>query len=428
VTVATALTRWSKPLKETCYAALQRRGNTARQVLVKKYLAMQVKNDKPLRRWALARACSVEQAYWWATDTKAARRYLRLLFDCGPYEGNVRRRPFTTTDQENKRVLLPRLENPQQRVCYLCGAAAGDASDDDDGPVAQTLEHVLLTCRHAELAGLRARMIRGLRAINVPTLANPDYKNATDAMTVFLLCSAVGPLDELPVLLPGPRDATRAGRSINPEPSRARQTAKWVAAALQEFNTAVRNVKYKGDPDHLPGGRLVKLVLEWSLQMFLIHRRAVRDNEEYRQRLRDPADLRAARTAPRRTETERADQAKKRAAKKRAAKAVPVGPAATLATAKRRAAAKQTRATAKQAAKGKAAGGGLQIARATMRQQPQRHRKPPEAATAVARPAAAVAAPAPGGPSRSGVRWRGGAGTPTSSQPHHPNPTQNLVS
>jgi hypothetical protein len=431
VTVATALTRWSKPLKEMCYVALQRRGNTTRQVLVKKYLAMQIKNDKPLRRWALARACSVEQAYWWATDTKAARRYLRLLFDCGPYEGNIRRRPFTIKDPENKRILLPRLD-PQQRVCYLCGAADGGASDDDsDGPAVQTLEHVLLECRHAELAALRARMVRDLRAINVPTLANPDYKNVTDAMTVFMLCSAVGPLEELPVLLPGPCDATRVGRSRNPEPGRARQTAAWVAAALQEFNAAVRNVRYKGDPDQLPGGRLVKLVLEWALQIFLIHRRAVRDNDEYRLRLRDPAELRAARAAPRRTEEQRADQSKKRAAQKRAAKAVPIGPAAKLATAKRRVAAKDARAAAKQAAKDKAAGGGLQIAFATTRRQPQRRRKPPEAAAAVTRPAAASAAPAPGGGGRSGARRRDNAiavaaPVPVSRphQPNQPNPNQ----
>ena len=181
----------------------------------------------------------------------------------------------------------------------------------------------------------------------------------------------------------GPRDASRVGRSRDPEPGRARQTAAWVAAALQEFNAAVRNVRHKGDPDQLPGGRLVKLVLEWALQIFLIHRRAVRDNDEYRLRLRDPAELRAARAAPRRTEEQRADQSKKRAAQKRAAKAVPVGPAAKLATAKRRVAAKDARAAAKRAAKDRAAGGGLQIARATTRRQPQCRRKPPEVAASM---------------------------------------------
>ena len=358
VRVGTAYGQWSTTLRSMCRAALRWRGNRVRQVAVRTFIAAQIAGDhKPLRRWALFTSASYERAYFWSTDLKAARRFIRLKLDKGPYEANVRRRAFIVVHGKLE-IVLNRLDDPAQRVCYLCGpgppggdgAAVGDNGDEGERAAGQpeTLEHMLFHCPHADLAAARARATSALAAIARAASVEgqhhtPDFACPSVLLTTFMLCGSVGPLQDMGPMLAGAGPAERAGRVMDLERGRARTTAEWVAALLGPWMAAVRDPRFKGDPDRLPGGRLVQVVLDWALDLFTNRRRALRESEEFRLRKRDPPAMVARRTAPKRTAAQRAEARKRRAAKKRKAKAPVKGPAQIALARQRREASRQAR-------------------------------------------------------------------------------------
>jgi len=365
VTAATAFARWSPTLKQACFESLKRRGNHARQIKVQAFLIEQVQEDKhALRRWATMRSGSYRHPYWYSTDLVASRRLIRLLLGRGPHEECVRQRPYSVLAPPRQgsdhdplnppRVLLPRLEDRTQRVCYCCGS-----DNDANGWVPETLEHMLSACSHPLFVAQRHQLQTDLtllvhandtRAVvqqaEVPLADRiPDITNPSTLMTIFMMSVALGPE---PVLRPMPLGSSSGGSSTSStaaaagtstsasttsstsasalDRQRASTTTRWVSALLSHYTRHVRDSRLKvADPDQLPGGRLVTLVCKWAMDLFSIHRRAIRDNAEYQQRLRDPAPLLAARAAPKTSPAERAAARKHRQQQRR--RPPPLGPA-----------------------------------------------------------------------------------------------------
>ena len=367
VTAATVFSRWSPTLRQACFESLRRRGNRSRQVKVHAFLVEQVQQGKNvLRRWASMRSGSYRHPYWYCTDLVASRRLIRLLLGRGPHEECVRQRPYSslvpgtgTGTQEPSYVLLPRLDNCFDRVCYLCGRPRPQADDEscavngDNGWAAETLEHMLFSCQHPSLVAqrrlLQVDLQQLVQAVDTQTVvqqsglvhtsdATPDIHHPSVLMTIFTMSVALGPS---PVLQPEPiavgastSTSTTCDATAPLDRERARRTTTWVSALLSHYSRHVRDARLKVvDPDQLPGGRLVSLVCKWAMDLFVLHRRAVRDNAEYRHRLRDPLDLLGARTAPKTTPAQRAAARKQRKQQRR--RPPPLGPAGRAMAAKR---------------------------------------------------------------------------------------------
>jgi hypothetical protein len=364
VTAATVFSQWSPTLRQACFESLRRRGNRSRQVKVQAFLVEQVQEGKNvLRRWASMRSGSYRHPYWYCTDLVASRRLIRLLLGRGPHEECVRQRPYSSLvpgTLEPSYVLLPRLDNWADRVCYLCGHPRPQADDGsgavnvDNGWAAETLEHMLFSCQHPSLVAQRRQLQVDLQllvqAADTQTVvqqsgqvhtsdATPDTHHPSVLMTIFTMSVALGPS---PVLQPEPiRVGTSTSTSTTRDAAtpldreRARRTTTWVSALLSHYSSHVRDSRVKViDPDQLPGGRLVALVCKWAMDLFVLHRRAVRDNAEYRHRLRDPPNLMGARVAPKTTPAQRAAVRKQRKQQRR--RPPPLGPAGRAMVAKRR--------------------------------------------------------------------------------------------
>ena len=299
-------------VKEACFASLKRRGNRTRQGPVEAFLRLQIQDDTILRRWAQWRSASHKHAYWYSTDIVASRRLIRLLMGQGPHEECIRRRPYSVaidkTLSSERRTILPRLDIRTQRVCYLCGQA-GDANNHTWQ--AETTEHMLFFCLHHGMTILRDRIKIALLELasasdtqsltSHTTLAGQPahhLNNETVLFTVFMMCESIGQ----PSLL---QPALFGGVPNFFSTQHARVGAEWVSALLSDWSSKVRSSQTVSNADQSPGGRLVSIVVQWAMDLFLIHRRAIRDNAEYQQRLRDPPEMRRNRLSPKYSPTQR---------------------------------------------------------------------------------------------------------------------------
>jgi len=347
VNLPSILQQWSPTLKLACFDGLQRRGNQARQIPVKNFLHNQISNNTPLRLWALLRSGAYKRPYWQSIDAVAARRLVRMLLGYGPQEDCVRRRPFSVhvslddrmtarrhkcrNAKSVKYILIPRLDNGIDRVCYLCGQC-GESSRSSWQH--ETLEHMLFYCPHPDLTALRLNIRHALSGLamaqdtlelakNLALSSNPNdyFKDEAVLLSVFMLCDSVG---QLPILQPVPL----RGQSLLLDPTRLREATDWTATILRDWQSRLRDVRVTRlvrDVDNTPGGRLVDIVVKWAFDVFIVHRRATRGNVEYRERRRDPVELLRGRKAPKRTPAQGRNA---RLLKKKQARRRPKGPVA----------------------------------------------------------------------------------------------------
>ena len=285
ITVATVFTTWTPTLKEACYESLRWRGNKHRQQLVCVFLQTQMVDNTPLRRWAMFTNISFQQPYWRSSYVREARRLLRLRFDKGPYEYNVRRRVnlhmLPDIEGRLREVAVWRLER-QHRVCYCCGTY-GDKSTYAE----ETLEHMLLKCSNPDMVAWRVQTRLELQRVAdlVPAggVSCPDFGNDTVLWTALMLCRGIGPV---PVLQPGPYF----------ECSDARSTALWVSSLTDPWLDILRNCRSDvSEVNGHAGCTLVDVAVRRAMEVFLVHRRCVRSSEAYHMRLRDPPDIVAKR-------------------------------------------------------------------------------------------------------------------------------------
>jgi hypothetical protein len=274
---------WSGPYRDACYAALKRLGNRARQGLVRAFLQKQIDEDTILCRWARLVSVSYLSAYWRWDDVFAARRLLRWRFDLGPNEDVVRRRFFIVRHDRllgAVRRALPRLERVS-RVCYKCaGVSAGGAAPQF---ARDTLEHVYLECTCPELVALRAGVCAELALLaaqpdSLILAAAPAFTGAA-LLAVLLLRTCEAPI------LPGGLALAHV-TFFRDSPAAAPATA-WVRALVDDWGSRFRR-DVDGESRASPGGRLVACVTKFALEAFAVHRRVLRNRDDYRLRERDP--------------------------------------------------------------------------------------------------------------------------------------------
>jgi hypothetical protein len=311
-----ALYSWTDAFKSGCYVALKQLGNQRRQALVRQYLQEQiVRGSGGHKKWARLVAYSFEQPYWRVFDVLAARRLLRLRLDLGPYEDNVRRRPFGKTESY---PALSRVHDPLLRVCYACYPPVpghphfGVASVKDrsqavvapkkkksdsvvvaTGPVSaagglvychETLEHVALVCVCPAMVTLRVNARAWLSelasqqsTIDVAMAEHavaPDFNDDTSLLVALLLGTAVGPVAAAPA---HPQFVEGIGRSVS----------SWVRALTDDWVSRLRAPHLAGVASSSPGGRLAAYAAAWALNVFQCHRQVLRHRNDYHARLRD---------------------------------------------------------------------------------------------------------------------------------------------
>ena len=349
-TVESALGSWTTVLKEACFHSLRWHCNRYRQGQVQRFLARQISEDTPLRRWAMFTSCSFQQAYWRALDVVAARRLLRLRMDAGPNEDNVRRRGLAMVTDTGHKVVVDRLDDCRHRVCYCCGNVEVVAADGHQTGVfvPETLEHLLLRCEHPDLVAARAAaraalqtvtaaVARSAGATNVTAgLLCPDFANDTALWTAHTLCGSLGPVEQMGLLQPMPMPVApplvrAGGPALAFEADVARRTAQWIGALTGQWVDSMRGPRYDAAVvDQLPGGLLVNEMVRHAMDLCVIHRRCLRGSRAYLTRARDPVESYTTRTRPALTDEQR--KARKAAGRqKKKDKANPVGPVAELA-------------------------------------------------------------------------------------------------
>jgi len=253
------------------------------------------KLETPLRRWAMFTTISFQQPYWRSLKVTEARRFLRLRFDVGPYEHNIRRRVHVhklhNAEGSFREVAFWRINTKKERYCYCCGIS-GDPSTYS----AETLEHMLLKCTHPDLVTWRSETRAGFDDIAESAgidLPRPDFNNDSVLWTTFMLCREIG---IMPLLQPA-----AISQTDNPgiEASKAREAAQWVGSLTDVWVDCQRSRRVNlSEIDSMPGGRLVDFVVRQAMQVFVIHRRCVRNNVEYTMRRRDSPSVQAQRQRP----------------------------------------------------------------------------------------------------------------------------------
>ena len=233
-----------------------------------------------------------------------------------------------------------------QRLCYCCGDVHETEADGGEVGVftPETIEHMLLRCPHPLLIEARAGMRTALQAVAVAVAQSveardvtaaipcPDFDNDTALWTVFMLCGSLGPVQHMHLLQPMPMavaaPAVRAsGPAVMFEPEVARQVSQWLGALTRQWVDKMRAPRYDAAVvDQLPGGRLVNEMVRCATNMFVVHRRCLRDSRAYLTRARDPAVERAKRSPPKMTEVDK----KSRTAKRKEAKKRSIGPVVAL--------------------------------------------------------------------------------------------------
>ena len=206
---------------------------------------------------------------------------------------------------------------------------------------------MLLRCPHPLLIEARAGMRTALQAVAVAVAQSveardataaipcPDFDNDTALWTVFMLCGSLGPVQHMHLLQPMPMavaaPAVRAsGPAVMFEPEVARQVSQWLGALTRQWVDKMRAPRYDAAVvDQLPGGRLVNEMVRCATNMFVVHRRCLRDSRAYLTRARDPAVERAKRSPPKMTEADKKSR-KVAAAKRKKAMKRSIGPVVAL--------------------------------------------------------------------------------------------------
>ena len=105
-------------------------------------------------------------------------------------------------------------------------------------------------------------------------LQSPNFYDDTVLWTAFILCGQIGPIENRPLLQSMTAPAFGAATS--------RLTAQWVGELTGQWVNGLRDCRSDTHRvEALPGGALVNSVVQQAVQVFLIHRRCVRNNTDY---------------------------------------------------------------------------------------------------------------------------------------------------
>ena len=291
-----ALEVWSKELQSAVFASLRRRANVFRA---------QHKSELPKchAEWSMPRSAMRDfvclQAgsrigWWWhLDDAGAARRLQKARIGEWGDEFSFRRRVHKATQ---KTRLLKRLEEPLQRVCYLCKLR-----------LPEHMAHLVCKCACASLVEWRERQRSALCALgeavlevdNCPQGAPraPDFDDDCVLYTVMMGCTAVGKLGEAP-LLSRPRTRRSPPRpDLELTESSMRPACAWLQWLTEHWLAGPEQQRRRAMSDPqlaiaAIGGRVARLVARASADLHAVRRRLLQDDEDFADRVLDPAALR----------------------------------------------------------------------------------------------------------------------------------------
>lgn len=316
--IETARSAWSHQLKEAVFASLRSRGNSDRNVLLRLMFIRWRTQKTSLRDLLPFTSSSFMHVAWYLRNVYVARRFLRFRLGVWGSEMDYRRAvhsaPRLKRSVENSpdlmsrvKKLLPRLESPEDRACYLCPAESW---------MPDSMPHLFLFCPHPSLASLRQSFCIALEAViqrsgtvhDVPPLPDIDFGSLTnpypevDLFSILMLCTGVGCVD-------GRQDDGNAcytlsalqAHSVNAKTLREHRAESWlrldqvrmrvVANWLSFFFKAYREFLSSGSRTISSeiGFDVIALVTTFCQRVFSIRRRLLRGNAEFLSRSRDPA-------------------------------------------------------------------------------------------------------------------------------------------
>ena len=223
------------------------------------------------------------------------------------------------------RKSFPRLDNPLDRVCYLC-----------DRRLPETMYHLYLHCECAELVTLRTRVRQELRElvelserIGRGPSTRPDLDGDVELFSLLMLCDGVGVLDHLcpvvvasesgldsapsalrvhaPVagvlsqgrlLLDGDvlqaAELARRNGTILLREADMRVVANWVSFFTNALRTRIMSGFSSHPDDASIGERLVRTVVSHCQRVFSVRRRLLSTSVDFLRRSRDPPRPRRA--------------------------------------------------------------------------------------------------------------------------------------
>jgi hypothetical protein len=164
---------------------------------------------------------------------------------------------------------------------------------------------MLLRCTNLTLVTARAsvraslgRLATSAEACALSVEANtpaPDFNNDTALLVALLQCNGLG---TLPVMQPMHAGVEAFDKAV------AIQTIRWAGSLTRDWVSKIHEPRTTNkELNSAPGGVLVADMTAHALEVFRLHRRAVRNNDAYRERVHDPTDAASGRLlagAPRR--------------------------------------------------------------------------------------------------------------------------------
>jgi hypothetical protein len=315
---------WSHQLKEAVFASLRSRGNTDRNVLLRLMFVRWRTEKTSLRDLLPFTNSSFMHVAWYLRNVYVARRFLRFRMGVWGSEMDYRRAvhsaPRLKHSIENSpdlmsrvKKLLPRLESPEDRACYLC---PGESWMPD------SMSHLFLFCPHPSLASLRQSLCIALEAViqrsatvqdvpPLPDIASDSLTNPhpeVDLFSILMLSTSVGCVDgrlddgsacyTLSVLQAHRANEMdlrkhRAESWLRLDRVRMQVVANWLSfffKAYREFlSTGSRTTSSE------IGFDVIALVTTFCQRVFSIRRRLLRGNVEFLSRSRDPVHPERAR-------------------------------------------------------------------------------------------------------------------------------------
>jgi hypothetical protein len=152
VGIRQAVGEWSNELRLAAHASLRRRANvfrTRHSSELPRLHRIWAKPRKAMRDFLCLQAGSCMGWWWRLPDVQSARRLQKARIGEWGNEDTYRRSPHKKTCL---RPGLPRLEDPAQRVCYLCKHASAAQRRPE------TIAHLYTECVHAQLVECRSKV------------------------------------------------------------------------------------------------------------------------------------------------------------------------------------------------------------------------------------------------------------------------------
>jgi len=329
--VKSAWSAWSVQLREAAFAELRLRGNKVRQALFRTILAGWTAESSGQRDYAPFKASSYLEPYWFADDPHAARCLLRARIGCSKVEFDYRRAVhhyprapaanglvlnIDVAEFNSRCTIMPRLEHPHDRACYMCPAADW---------LPETISHALQKCTHPLLVAERANMMQSMTEliasssslVGCPTL--PNLNDDCCQLYLLQLATSVGPTNhrgQPPSYKHtgnGQRQSARLAhrRSLQPvDMTLKRKQNQWLPLKRTEATTAATWSSFltgkwrraiacelDDDPAAVAGARLVNLVVQYHRRIISLRRRILQKDAAFLRRTRDPTSVRPQSTA-----------------------------------------------------------------------------------------------------------------------------------